>query len=71
MVVVKLHASLCGILGRANTERRHASAVHIQGAIGKEVEEEAVVHLFRVRDMLREIVMVENSICSGRVVHRE
>lgn len=71
VVVVELHASNLGIRGRTHAERRHAAAVHVEGTIREEIEEQAIIGLLRVRNMLREVVIVAHCIESWRVVDGE
>lgn len=71
MIVVKLHPSDVRIRRRADSERGHASSIDIQGAVGKEVEEKAIVGLLGVRNVLREIVLVLHGVESRRIVDGE
>lgn len=69
MVVIELHASDARILGWAHTERGHTTAVYIQGTVGEEVEEEAVIRFLWISDVLREVLVIVDRIKGWWIVN--
>lgn len=62
MVVIELHAGNTGILGWTYTERGHAAAVHVQGTVGKEIEEQTVIRLLWISNVLGEVLVIVDGI---------
>lgn len=71
MLVVKLHPGDTGVLCWTDSERRHSSTVHIQRAVRKEVEKQPVVGFLRVGHVLREILMVVDSVERWWIIYGE
>lgn len=58
VIVVELHAADAGLVGRAGSEAGHAAAVDVQGADGKEVQEQPIIRLLGIGNVLREVAVV-------------
>lgn len=52
MIIVKLHPGDVWVRRGTHPERGHAAAVHVQGAVREEVQEQAVVGLIWVCNVL-------------------
>ena len=67
IIIIEFHPRSARIAGGTNTERRHAPAVHIQGAIREEEQEQAVGGFARVGEVLAPVVMVDDAVEGWRV----
>lgn len=67
MIVVELHPRHPWLFSRTDPETTHSAAIHVERAIGEEVEEETVLRLGWVGDVLGEVLVVVNGVEGGRV----
>lgn len=71
VIVVELHPGDTGVFCWTDSERRHSSSVNVQCAVGKEVKEQSVVRLLRICHVLREVLMIVDSVERRRIVYGE
>jgi hypothetical protein len=71
VVIIKFHPRNSRFICGTHAEATHSSSVHIKGTVRQKEQEQSIVRFLRIRDMLREIGVIVDSIESGRIEDAE